>query len=120
MGGSASTGRGAGPVIARVGTAAGTSCEGKGAFDFLTPGGSVSVYDATGALVGTGSLSSGVATNSTSYSSGYADACVFTYSVPDVPASDYYRVKVGNSSDSGVPFTAEQVDGDAHIRFGTP
>lgn len=72
------------------------------------------------ALVGTGSLSGGVATNSTSYSSGYADACVFTYSVPDVPASDYYRVKVGNSSDSGVPFTAEQVDGDAHIRFGTP
>lgn len=98
----------------------GTSCEGNGLYNFLTRGGAVSVYDETGVLVGTGYLGSGAVRSAGSSSYGYGNACVFTYSVSDVASSDYYRVKVGSSSsDSGVPFSADQVNGHADIRFGT-
>lgn len=40
-------------------------------------------------------------------------------SVADVPSSDFYRVRVGNSSDGGVPSDADQVDGHADIRVDT-
>jgi hypothetical protein len=70
----------------------------------------VTISDANGTIVGATTLSSGTAQPSGSYSTGYADTCVFPFTLTDVPAGDgFYRVGVGNTAGAGVPFSAEQL-----------
>lgn len=75
----------------------------------------VTVYDASGSLVGTTTLTgSGVSrdTWSTYSSSSYADSCEYTFSVPDVTtASSFYRVKVGSGENDGVGYSLDQLRG---------
>jgi hypothetical protein len=65
----------------------GTSCDAQGGYSDVGEGALVTVTDADGTEVATGRLGSGVV-------DGYA--CVFSYSVSDVPDSSSYGVKVGH------------------------
>lgn len=79
----------------------------------------VTIYDAVGQLVGTTTLrGGGIAQdtwNSSSY--GYADSCVYSFTISDVDATnDWYRVKSGSDSGDGVGFSREQLEtSGAHI-----
>ncbi|MHC1560529.1 hypothetical protein ACR9E3_16355 [Actinomycetospora sp. C-140] len=100
----------------------GSSCEGMGINSDLRAGGSVSVHDGAGKLVGVGSMSTGtVRSSSSSSSSSYSvgDVCAFPYSVSDVESSDYYVVSVGSGRGAGVPFSEDEIDGNADIRVGS-
>lgn len=101
-----------------------------GMYGYVTPGSScsstsvngtpVSIYNATGGLVGTATLTGyGTARNTWStYSYGYADSCEYTFTIADVAASDHYRVKAGSGTGDGVGFTREQIEsGGADITY---
>jgi hypothetical protein len=99
----------------------GSSCTGAGVYSWLQPGTSVTISDANGTIVGTTTLSSGTAyaSGSSNYG-GYADTCVFPFTLTNVPAGDnFYRVGVGNVAADGVTFTAEQLrTSGAAISYG--
>ncbi|GAA1881710.1 hypothetical protein GCM10009836_73730 [Pseudonocardia ailaonensis] len=67
----------------------GSSCTGSGGYRDIGAGTGVTVYDASGAIVGTGRLSTGRATSSST--------CEFTFTVPDVPTGgDFYQVEISH------------------------
>ncbi|MDL5158927.1 hypothetical protein [Actinomycetospora termitidis] len=81
----------------------------------------VSIFGADGSLVGTSSITGyGTAVNQWStYSSGYADACVYSFTVADVPAGEKsYRVTLGTDISNSVGFTEDQLSRGAHITMG--
>lgn len=86
----------------------GSSCTGS-----VVNGTSVTIYDASGDLVGTTSLTGyGIARNtwSTSYY-GYSDSCEYSFTMPEVAATgDYFRVKAGSGAGDGVGFSREQIE----------
>lgn len=86
----------------------GSSCTGS-----AVHGTSVTIYDASGDLVGATSLTGyGIARNtwSTSYY-GYSDSCEYSFTMPDVAATgDYFRVKAGSGAGDGVGFSREQIE----------
>lgn len=91
----------------------GTATVGGACSQPMAQGMPVTVYDASGSLVGTATLSGtgvGRDTWNTYYSSSYADSCEYTFSVPDVTtSSSHYRVKVGSGANDGVGFSLDQL-----------
>lgn len=81
----------------------------------------VTVYDASGELVGTTTLSgsSGVARNTWSSSYyGYADSCEFSFTISDVAATaDHYRVKIGSGSGDGVGYSRQQLESGVQMTY---
>lgn len=75
-------------------------CVGAGGYSDIGEGTSVTVYDATGAIVATGKLGTGKALAG-------AGTCLFPFQVAGVPGSDFYQVEVSHRG--RVNFTAEQV-----------
>ncbi|MFB7665374.1 hypothetical protein ACFC1R_15720 [Kitasatospora sp. NPDC056138] len=76
-----------GAGVPMPGTAPG--CSGRGGYADITEGAGVTVYDASGRVVGEGSLPAGAKADLTS--------CVFPFSVPDVPeGSEHYQVEVAH------------------------
>lgn len=69
-----------------------TGCAGSGGYDDIVEGASVTVYDASGAVVGTGALGAG------KYASEDSTApCVFRFAVAGVPAgAKFYQVEVSH------------------------
>lgn len=64
-------------------------CHGYQGYDDIDEGTSVTVYDATGKIVGAGVLSQGTKTT--------LGGCEFTFSVPDVPVGQgFYQVEVAS------------------------
>ncbi|MCX4824878.1 hypothetical protein OG883_34500 [Streptomyces sp. NBC_01142] len=80
---------GGGSEIGRPSTG---GCRGLGGYSDIIPGAAVTVYDAAGKVVATGSL------GEPKYSgSGFTLACAFPVSVPDVPkGSKIYQVEVSH------------------------
>jgi hypothetical protein len=75
-------------------------CEGTGGYDDIAEGTSVTVYDAAGAVIATGSLGSSTYELST---------CTFDVSVPDVPkGEDFYKVEVSHRGT--VQLSAEEAE----------
>jgi hypothetical protein len=94
---------------------------GSGCTGTLASGMPVTLYDASGSVVGTATLTgSGIATDTWStYTSGYADSCSYSFTMTDVAATDdHYRVKAGSASGDGVGFTREQLEtSGAHVTY---
>lgn len=68
------------------------ACTGEGGFVDIAQGASVTVYDATGAVVGTGSLGAGAFESSDSVA-----PCVFHFAVPGVAdSSKFYGVEIAH------------------------
>lgn len=63
----------------------GQKCWGIGGYDDLVPGGTVTVRDAEGVIVGTGTLGDGARN---------VYDCTFPFTVADVPASSFYTVAI--------------------------
>lgn len=82
----------------------------------------VSIFGSNGDLVGTSSLTgSGTAVDQwSSYSSGYADACDYTFTFANVTsADDFYTVTVGTDAAQGVGFSKDQLQrSGANITYG--
>jgi hypothetical protein len=95
---------------------------GAGCQNLSLTGKPVSIYGSDGDLVGTSSLTgSGTAVNEwNTYSSGYADACRFSFTLTNVSAADdYYTVTLGSDRSSGVGFSKEQLQSSgAQITYG--
>jgi hypothetical protein len=73
----------------------GDNCRGTGGYDDISIGTSVTVYDAAGTTVATGSL--GTAEYESVADGGILDMCTFQVSVPDVPkGSRFYSVEVSH------------------------
>jgi len=102
-----------------------------GGWSYMTPGSGctmtsaqgmpVTLYDATGKVVGTATLgTSGIARNTWNTSSyGYADSCAFSFTMNDVDAShDYYLLKSGNAGGDRVSFSRSQLEtSGAHVTY---
>lgn len=79
-------------TLAKASPGATGSCEGTGGYSDITPGAAVTVYDASGAVVGSGSLGNG-----SSMGSGGFGACEFGLSVQGVPeGSKFYQVEISH------------------------
>ncbi|MCD2196223.1 hypothetical protein LQ327_22880 [Actinomycetospora endophytica] len=82
----------------------------------------VSIFGSNGDLVGTSSLTgSGTALDQwNTYSSGYADACQYSFTFTNVSgADDFYTVAVGTSAGQGVGFSKEQLQtSGAQVTYG--
>lgn len=80
------------------------SCSTYGGYNDIAEGASVTVRDASDAIVGIGSLSAGTS------SSG---SCVFAFTVPDVPESAFYSIEV--SKRGALTYSADDVEtGNVH------
>ncbi|MDD7941988.1 hypothetical protein PHK61_26585 [Actinomycetospora lutea] len=94
---------------------------GSGCTGTVASGMPVTLYDASGSVVGTATLTgSGIAANTWStYTSGYADSCSYAFTMTDVAATDdHYRVKAGSASGDGVGFSREQLEtSGAHVTY---
>lgn len=94
---------------------------GSGCTGALASGMPVTLYDASGSVVGTATLTgSGSAANTWStYTYGYADSCSYSFTMTGVAATDdHYRVKAGSASGDGVGFTREQLEtSSAHVTY---
>ncbi|MEJ2862398.1 hypothetical protein [Actinomycetospora flava] len=81
----------------------------------------VTLYNATGNVVGTATLSgSGIAANTWStYAYGYADSCSYSFTMNDVSAADdFYRIKAGSAGGDGVSYSREQLETNgAHVTY---
>ncbi|RZT89140.1 hypothetical protein EV383_6099 [Pseudonocardia sediminis] len=95
-----------------------SSCSGLGFMSYVDYGAPVTIYDANGTLVGSGSLGSGTPSSSSGYY--YYSDCIFSFTLDDVPAdSEFYRIKIGSGNGDGVPFSAAQLrSGGAHLTIG--
>lgn len=63
------------------------NCNGTGGYTDLAAGTSITVYDNTGAVISVGNLSAGSDTG---------DACIFAWSIPNVPKSNFYKVEISH------------------------
>lgn len=90
---------------------------GSGCTSTLAYGMPVTIYDASGDIVGTTSLTgSGIARTTWSSYSSYADSCEYAFTVSDVAATDdHYRVKAGSGLNDGVGFSREQLESGANV-----
>lgn len=68
-------------------TSYGTTCAGTGGYSDIRSGAGVTVYDAAGNVVGSGSLDSGTVTSS---------GCDFDFTVPNVPNSNMYQYEISH------------------------
>ncbi|MEJ8281756.1 hypothetical protein [Pseudonocardia spirodelae] len=95
-----------------------TACEGRGLYSWLHDGTRVTVRDADGAVVGTGSLGVGVSGAATGYY-GLSDTCTFSFTVDAVPArGDTFRIAVGTADGTGVLFSRTELEnGGAHLTY---
>ncbi|MFP5019230.1 hypothetical protein [Pseudonocardia phyllosphaerae] len=99
----------------------GVGCEGRNGYSFLQPGAPVSIYNASGDLVGSTTLGAGITSyQGNGWSSSYADTCTFHFTLTDVPTGDdYYRVAVGSGTAAGVPFTRTELEtSGASLSYG--
>jgi hypothetical protein len=94
----------------------GAMTPGSGCSQATAQGMPVTVYDASGSLVGTTTLSgSGIARDTwgTGYSGYYSssvDSCEYSFSIPDVTtSSSHYRVKAGSGDGEGVGYSLDQL-----------
>jgi hypothetical protein len=88
---------------------AGRSCQGSGGYSDIAGGASVTVYDAQGVVVATGSLGPGAST---------AGDCVFPISVPAVPdGSNFYQVEVSHRGKVTYD-VARARTGQVHVSLG--
>lgn len=78
-------------------------CFGRGGYDDISAGTSVTVYDATGTIVGTGALDVGslVVRKDADYEDWFTGVCEFAFAV-SVPPSDFYQVEVSHRGRSTV------------------
>lgn len=74
-------------------------CGGRGGYDDINPGATVTVYDAESKVLATGKLDKG------KFAGQKSDApCVFTFAVPNVPGGhDFYQVQVSHRGKIPVP-----------------
>lgn len=85
----------------------GSECSGRGGYDDLAGGAAVTVYDASGAIVGTGELAPGQVQKGV--------ACQFDFAVKDLPKCKFYQVEVAHRGK-----VTEQADkiGDIGLSIG--
>ncbi|GAA1095678.1 hypothetical protein [Pseudonocardia alni] len=84
------------------------ACTLSGGYDDITAGTTVTARDSSGTIAGVGALGSGT---------GSSYGCAFSFTVDDVPASDFYTVEVGHRGE--VTFTDAAVrDGDLRLSLG--
>ncbi len=84
------------------------ACTLSGGYDDITAGTTVTVRDSSGTIAGVGALGSGT---------GSSYGCAFSFTVDDVPVSDFYTVEVGHRGE--VTFTDAAVrDGDLRLSLG--
>ncbi len=78
-------------------------CFGRGGYDDIGAGTSVTVYDANGKIVGTGALDVGslVVRKDADYEDWFTGVCEFAFAV-SVPPSDFYQVEVSHRGRSTV------------------
>jgi hypothetical protein len=92
------------------GFSSGSACSGRGGYSDIHAGTGVTIADASGAVVATGSLQSGRASSSTT--------CDFTFTVPDVPAGeDFYQVEVSHRGT--LTYTADQLRAGLALSLGS-
>lgn len=83
-------------------------CTLSGGYDDITAGTTVTVRDSSGTIAGVGALGNGA---------GSSYGCAFSFTVDDVPVSDFYTVEVGHRGE--VTFTDAAVrDGDLRLSLG--
>jgi hypothetical protein len=82
------------------GKSAGSSCSGDGGYGDVEYGAQVVVTDEAGTTVATDTLESG------SYD---GTACVFDFTVHDVPKAKYYRVTTGRASRNGPQYSYDEI-----------
>ncbi|WP_345383275.1 hypothetical protein [Pseudonocardia yuanmonensis] len=87
---------------------AGSACSGSGGYSDVHAGTGVTISNATGAVIATGSLSAGRASSTT---------CDFTFTVPDVPAGeDFYQVEVSHRGT--LTYTADELRSGLGLSLG--
>lgn len=87
-------------------------CGGKGGYDDINPGATVTVYDAESKVLATGKLDKGKFAGDKS-----GAPCVFTFAVQNVPGGhDFYQVQVSNRGK--VPVPSEQAKGLVTLTLG--
>lgn len=75
------------------------TCDGQGGFSDIRPGASVTVYDASGTIVGSGAITDDGSTSST--------GCQFPFTVPNVPTgSAFYQYEISHRGK--LTFTADE------------
>ncbi|MEU7815278.1 hypothetical protein [Pseudonocardia sp. NPDC049154] len=91
------------------GFSSGSVCSGDGGYSDIHAGTGVTIANAAGAVIATGSLSSGRASSSTT--------CDFTFTVPDVPAGeDFYQVEVSHRGT--LTYTADELRAGLGLSLG--
>jgi hypothetical protein len=103
-------------VAGRGALAPGSSC-----WVSAMPGHSVSIFGADGTVVGSATLpTSGTAVDQWHTASPWADACRFSFTVPDVPASDdSYRVGLDGNTADAVSFSHDELTSKgAQLTYG--
>lgn len=74
---------------------AGVTCVGAGGYDDIEPGLEVTVRDEGDAVIGDGQLTGGFVVS---------QGCVFDFKVPNLPRSNFYKVKVGNRGEQNYSY----------------
>ncbi|GAA2873688.1 hypothetical protein GCM10010472_33700 [Pseudonocardia halophobica] len=91
------------------GFSSGSVCSGGGGYSDIHAGTGVTIANAAGAVIATGSLSPGRASSSTT--------CDFTFTVPDVPAGeDFYQVEVSHRGT--LTYTADELRAGLGLSLG--
>lgn len=88
----------------------GQTCETMGGFGDIRVGTPVTVYDAKGNIVGTGSLGTGVASSLIDEAAdSYFGACTFPFSVTGLSKSSAYQVQVGAGNRGRITVSPDEV-----------
>ena len=88
-------------------------------FGDLQKGANVTVYNASGKVVGVGQLSRGTIPSAGSRGSADPVQCKWSFSVANLPRSDFYGISVTHRGT--VNFSAQQVrDGNVHLSLSGP
>lgn len=85
-----------------VGSGDGTPCFGYRGYSDVKSGAQVLLLDGAGVTIATSSLNPGVVSNDRS-------ECVFTFTLPDAPKADFYRVKISHRD--GPTWSAADLEG---------
>jgi hypothetical protein len=89
----------------------GNTCEGTGGYSDITTGAAVTVYDASGTVVGVGALEQGKRVGAQ-----VIQQCRFTFIIPGLPVGKFYKVEVSHRGQATV--TAAGV-GDVELSLGS-
>lgn len=93
----------------------GGGCAGDGGYSDIAAGAAVTVKDASGKIVGVSQLGDG---QEQSAAPSYRGACLFDFTVPDVPVGNFYSIEVSHRGQISVTL-AQARSGDVHFTLGS-